>query len=74
MLAVTSGEGICLALQSAISRSYVPVTGVAVVPLDEPDADLQVQVAWRKGESSPTILQFLQSTREVFPPRPPSMA
>ena len=67
MLAVASGEGICLALQSPISRSYVPVSGVAIVPLDEPDADLQVQAAWRKGETSRTILQFLQSTREVFP-------
>ena len=70
MLAVASGEGICLALQSAVSRSYVPVTGVAMVPLDEPDAVLQVQVAWRRGETSRAILQFLQSTREVFPSGP----
>jgi DNA-binding transcriptional LysR family regulator len=66
MLAVASGEGVCLALRSPISRSYVPVTGVAIVPLDEPDAELQVQVAWRKGETSGTVLQFLQSAREVF--------
>jgi DNA-binding transcriptional LysR family regulator len=44
----------------------VPVAGVAIVPLDEPDAELQVQVAWRKGETSGTVRQFLQSTREVF--------
>jgi DNA-binding transcriptional LysR family regulator len=67
MLAVASGEGVCLALRSAISRSYVPVTGVAVVPLDEPDAQLRVQVAWRKGETSSTVLRFLQATCEVFP-------
>jgi DNA-binding transcriptional LysR family regulator len=66
MLAVASGEGVCLALRSPISRSYVPVAGVAIVPLDEPDAELQVQVAWRKGETSGTVRQFLQSTREVF--------
>ena len=69
MLAVASGEGICLALRSAISRSYVPVTGVAIVPLDEPDAQLRVQVAWRKGETSSTVLGFLQATCEVFPIR-----
>jgi DNA-binding transcriptional LysR family regulator len=67
MLAVASAEGICLALQSPISRSYVPVSGVAIVPLDEPDAELQVLVAWRKGETSRAILQFLESTREAFP-------
>ena len=66
MLAVASGEGVCLALRSPISHSYVPVTGVGIVPLDEPDAELQVQVAWRKGETSGTVLQFLRSTREVF--------
>jgi DNA-binding transcriptional LysR family regulator len=66
MLAVASGEGVSLALRSAISRSYVPVGGVAVVPLDEPGAELQVQVTWRKGESSRTVHQFVQSARDVF--------
>ena len=67
MLAVAAGAGICLALKSAVSRSYVPVSGVAVIPLDEPDAVLQVQVAWRRGETSRVVQQFLQSAREVFP-------
>jgi LysR family transcriptional regulator, benzoate and cis,cis-muconate-responsive activator of ben and cat genes len=67
MLAVAAGEGICLALKSAVSRSFVPVSGVAVCPLDEPDAVLQVLVAWRKGETSRIVQQFLQSAREVFP-------
>jgi DNA-binding transcriptional LysR family regulator len=68
MLAVASGKGIALALQSAISRSYVPVSGMAVIPLDEPGATLDVQIACRAGETSPTILQFLQAVRDVFPP------
>jgi DNA-binding transcriptional LysR family regulator len=68
MLAVASDEGICLALQSPLSRSYVPVNGVVAVPLDEPDAALQVQVAWRRGEDSHSVLQFLRTVREVFPP------
>ena len=68
MLAVASDEGICLALRSPLSRSYVSVNGVVAVPLDEPDAALQVQVAWRRGEASHSVLQFLSSVREVFPP------
>ena len=66
MLAVVSGEAICLALRGAISRSYQPLRGVAVVPLDEPHADFQVQVAWRKGETLGTVLRFAQSALEVF--------
>ena len=66
MLAVVSGEAICLALRGAISRSYQPLRGVAVVPLDEPHADFEVQVAWRKGETLQPVLQFLQSARDVF--------
>jgi len=69
MLAVVSGEAICLALRGAISRSYQPVRGVAVVPLDEPHADFEVQVAWRKGETSVLVCEFLKSARELFPPK-----
>jgi DNA-binding transcriptional LysR family regulator len=66
MLAVASGKGICLALRSPFSRSYVQVKGVVVVPLDEPDAHLAVQVAWRKGEATRVVQQFLESARETF--------
>lgn len=67
MLAVASGRGISLALRSPLTRSYLPVKGVAVVPLDEPDAQLDVRLAWRSGETSPVVHQFLQSARSVFP-------
>ena len=66
MLVVASGDAICLALKGAFSKSYLPVNGVTVVPLDEPDAELQVQVAWRKGETSPMVCEFLRSARELF--------
>ena len=49
MLSVVSGEAICLALRGANSRSYQSVRGVAVVPLNEPHAEFEVQVAWRRG-------------------------
>lgn len=66
MLVVASGEAICLALKGAFSKSYLPVNGVAVVPLDEPDADLQVQIAWRTAETSPMVCEFLGSARALF--------
>ncbi len=66
MLVVASGEAICLALKGAFSKSYLPVNGVAVVPLEEPDAHLQVQVAWRKAETSPMVCEFLGSARALF--------
>jgi LysR family transcriptional regulator, benzoate and cis,cis-muconate-responsive activator of ben and cat genes len=67
MLAVASGKGISLALQSPLSRSFLPVKGVVAVPLEDPDAQLQVQVIWRNGETSRTVHQFLEAAREVFP-------
>ena len=74
MLAVVSGKAICLGLRGAISRSYQPLRGVAVVPLDEPHADFEVQVAWRKGETSAMVCEFLKSSRELFPTRAASSA
>jgi LysR family transcriptional regulator, benzoate and cis,cis-muconate-responsive activator of ben and cat genes len=66
MLAVASGQGIALALRSPLSRSYVQVNDVGAVPLDEPDAVLQVQVAWRRGGISSPIQEFLRSASVVF--------
>ena len=65
MLSVVSGEAICLALRGAISRSYQPLRGVAVVPLDEPHAEFEVQVAWRRGETSALVCEFLQVCSRV---------
>ena len=69
MLAVASGEAICLGLQGNVSRSYLPVSGVAVVSLDEPDTEVQIRVAWRKGETSPMVCEFLRGARELYPPK-----
>jgi DNA-binding transcriptional LysR family regulator len=69
MLAVASGKGISLALRSPVSRSYLPVKGIAAIPLDEPDAELQVQIAWRKGETSQMVRHFVDAARETFGPR-----
>jgi DNA-binding transcriptional LysR family regulator len=66
MLAVASGEAICLSSSSSFSRSYQPLNGLAVIPLDEPDAELKVQVAWRKGETLPVLCDFLNAARQLF--------
>ena len=36
------------------------------VPLDEPDATLEVHMAWRKHEKSATVFAFLNSARSIF--------
>jgi hypothetical protein len=41
---------------------------VAVVPLDEPGAELHVQIAWRKDEASPLVCEFLRAARNLFSP------
>src|SRR5499427_9839069 len=66
MLAVASGEAICLSSSGSFSRSYVPLNGLAAIPLDEPDAELSVQVAWRKGETSSVLCDFLKAARQLF--------
>lgn len=66
MLAVASGEAICLSSSGSFSRSYVPLNGLAAIPLDEPNAELYVQVAWRKGETSAVLCDFLKAARQLF--------
>jgi DNA-binding transcriptional LysR family regulator len=38
----------------------------AAVPLDEPNAKVEVHMAWRKAENSGTVLTFMDSVRRVF--------
>jgi DNA-binding transcriptional LysR family regulator len=39
---------------------------VVAVPLDEPNAKVEVHVAWRKDEPSATVAAFLDTVRAVF--------
>jgi DNA-binding transcriptional LysR family regulator len=65
---VACGKGIFLALSSPFTLSH-RAGGIAAVPLNEPDATVVVNAAWRKGETAREVLQFVRSIREVFPPR-----
>lgn len=38
----------------------------AAVPIDEPEAKIEVFMAWRKTEKSPTVLAMLETAREIF--------
>jgi len=40
---------------------------VVAIPLDEPDAQVEVRMAWRKFEKSTAVLAFMASARRVFP-------
>ena len=66
LMMVASGKGIYLCMGVPVS-SQSAVTSVAVVPLSDPDAALDVCVAWRKDETSPVVRQFLESVWHVFP-------
>jgi len=70
MLSVAAGDAICFALAGPISRSYLPLNGVAFVPLDEPGAELPVQIAWRRNEVSPIVNEFLRAARDLFTSHP----
>jgi len=62
---VTSGKGIYLGVGAVLGHPELG-SGVAVVPLDEPDATIEVHAAWRKNEKSQAVLAFLNSVRRVL--------
>jgi DNA-binding transcriptional LysR family regulator len=62
---IASGKGIFLGAGATVNRS-VSGLELASVRLNEPDAKIEVYAAWRKGEESPVILDFLASVRRAF--------
>jgi DNA-binding transcriptional LysR family regulator len=66
LMSVALGTGIyvCIGIPQT---SPDPVSGVAVVPLSNPHATMDICVAWRKSEASPQLLQFLDCVWQVFP-------
>jgi len=63
---VAAGQGIYILPGSSVTLSF-PMFGpeVAVIPLDEP-IWREVCLAWRTGEDSATVLDFLETARKVF--------
>jgi DNA-binding transcriptional LysR family regulator len=38
----------------------------AAIPIDDPDAKIDVHIAWRKSEKSATVLAFVETARRLF--------
>jgi len=59
---VASGRGIFIVPPRGLKVS----DDLATVPLDEPSATIEVVMAWRKGERSAAVLNFLETAKSVF--------
>ena len=66
LMLIASGKGVYVGLGVRLT-SPQPASGVAVVPIDDANATVEVSVAWRKAETSRTILRFLDSVWQAFP-------
>jgi DNA-binding transcriptional LysR family regulator len=65
MMLVASRQGYYVGIASPFTQTH-RVSGIAVVPLNEPDARLEVRIAWRASESSRCVSEFVRSARAVF--------
>ncbi len=60
---VASGRGVYFAVgRSPIHPTFVD--RLVALPLRDPLASIEVSIAWRKGESGPAILNFIESIRK----------
>jgi DNA-binding transcriptional LysR family regulator len=66
MMLVASRQGYYLGIASQYTQSH-RTSGVAVIPLDEPDARLEICIAWHRNDTSKHVRDFVRSAREVFP-------
>jgi DNA-binding transcriptional LysR family regulator len=64
-LLVTTRKGIRI-VPDEIACRPAPGSDVAVVPLDEPGATIEVHIVWRKFEKSPAVLAFVNSARQIL--------
>jgi DNA-binding transcriptional LysR family regulator len=66
LMLVASGKGVyvCMGIPLTSPR---PLDGIAVVPLSDKDATIDICVAWRKGETSAVVGQFLNCVWQIFP-------
>jgi DNA-binding transcriptional LysR family regulator len=64
---LAANKGIFIVADEASTRVENGNVAVAV-PLDDPDARIEVYMAWRKSEKSPTVLAVLDTARSVLGP------
>jgi DNA-binding transcriptional LysR family regulator len=65
LMNVASGKGTYVCLGIALTSQ--PASGVAVLPVADPDATIEVCVASRRGETSAIVSRFLECVWQVFP-------
>lgn len=68
LMLVASGKGVYLCIGITSAR---PAGGVAVIPISDREAAVDVCIAWRKDDASPATLQFLECVWQVFPQERP---
>jgi DNA-binding transcriptional LysR family regulator len=66
MMLVASGKGVYLGYGVPLTGPQQP-SGVAVLPVSDPDATTEVCVVHRKGDDSPALKRFLECVWRVFP-------
>jgi LysR family transcriptional regulator, benzoate and cis,cis-muconate-responsive activator of ben and cat genes len=66
LMMVASGQGVYLCLGVPLTSPH-PASGVAVLPVGDPGATIEVCVVSRKGEGSQLIAQFLECVWETYP-------
>jgi DNA-binding transcriptional LysR family regulator len=66
LMMVASGKGVYLCLGVPLT-SPQPASGVAVLPVADPGATIEVCVVSRKGEASALVGQFLDCVWETYP-------
>ncbi len=64
---VASGKAIFMGAGAIVNRTVLGLDLVSI-RLDEPDAKIEVYMAWRKGELSTAVLSFLDTARRVLRP------
>lgn len=64
-LLLAAHRGIFIVADDASARVALGSAATAV-PLEEPEAKVEVHMAWRKGEASSAVLAFMDSVRRTF--------
>jgi DNA-binding transcriptional LysR family regulator len=62
---LAANKGIFIIAGEASTRAENGNAAVSV-PIDDPDARIEVHMAWRNDEKSATVLAFLDTARKVF--------
>ena len=64
LLSVAAGKGISFAVRSEYKNIW-DVSGIATVPLQEPDAAIEVRAMYRRNDLSPAVYEVVEAVRHV---------